>query len=370
MRAARRVSSCSFYNNFIIAKTTALVYFCAHKKYNRNMDLDLLLKNTSRSLYLSARILPKDLRPAFSVAYLLCRYADTIADTPVLPSERRLFWIEKFPELVQKQPAKQLQHIALEMTGVTENPYETELIKNLPLCLQAYNELDEFLQSYILEVVVNVCEGMKIDLTTFPNKENAQPVAFQKHKQLTQYCRFMGGKPGFFWSQLITYAYNIKTDANTFYALGEKIGDALQIVNILRDLPKDLSFGRCYFPEEELARFNLTPTDLTRMKNSPRFEPIKLWWIEWGKKNLSSATAYFASIPKTAFAVRAAIAWPILWTADNYLKLSEHTEILNIHKRVKISRKVIYFTMAMTPFILMSNHLFSLWLNHKLSKLG
>lgn len=333
-------------------------------------ELDLLLKNTSRSLYLSARILPKTLRPAFSVAYLLCRYADTIADTQVLPLKRRLFWVEKFPELVQKQPTAQLQHLTLETTGITQNPYEAQLIKNLPLCLQAYNAIDdEYLQSCILEVVSYVCEGMKIDLTTFPNQENVAPVAFQKHKQLTQYCRFMGGKPGLFWSRLISYIYPVKISDDAFYALGEKIGDALQIVNILRDTPQDLSFGRCYFPEEELARFNLTPKDLVRMKNSPRFEPIKLWWIQWGKKNLSSASAFFAAIPKKAFAVRAAVAWPILWTADNYLKLSQHTELLNIHKRVKISRNVIYFTMAMTPFILVSNRLFSLWLNHKLSKL-
>ena len=70
-----------------------------------DLDLDLLLKKTSRSLYLSARILPETLRPAFAIAYLLCRYADTIADTPLLPPEKRLFWITQFPELVRRKSA-------------------------------------------------------------------------------------------------------------------------------------------------------------------------------------------------------------------------------------------------------------------------
>ena len=235
--------------------------------------------------------------------------------------------------------------------------------------MNAYNKLHTTLKTYILEVVQNVCEGMQIDLNTFPNTHGAAPVAFAQHKQLTQYCRFMGGKPGLFWSRLITYAYHIRTDEKKFYALGEKIGDALQIVNILRDTPKDLAFGRCYFPEAELARFNLTPADLLNIKNAYRFEPVKAWWIDWGKQNLENAKTYFSAIPKKAFAGRAAVAWPVLWTADNYLKLAEEKDLLNPQKRVKITREVIYFTMLLTPLALLSNSFFKLWLSHKLNKI-
>ena len=333
------------------------------------MDLDLLLKNTSRSLYLSARILPQKLRPAFGIAYLLCRYADTIADTPLLPPEKRLFWIEKFPALVKEQPQEQIHQIAQEISGSAENPYEKELIKNLPLCLDAYNKIDKNLQTYILEVVQNVCEGMKIDLSTFPNRHGAEPVSFEQHSQLTQYCRFMGGKPGLFWSKLITHAYIVKTETDTFYALGEKIGDALQIVNILRDSPKDLSFGRCYFPLQELQEHQLCAKDLLNAQNSPRFEPVKRAWIRWGKQNLEHAKAYFTAIPKKAFAMRAAVAWPVLWTADNYIKLAQEPDLLNPQKRVKIPRRVIYLTMLLTPFILLSNTLFNVWLGRKLNKI-
>jgi farnesyl-diphosphate farnesyltransferase len=37
-------------------------------------------------------------------------------------------------------------------------------------------------------------------------------------------------------------------------ALGTRFGQALQLVNILRDLPEDLDAGRCYLPQEELQR--------------------------------------------------------------------------------------------------------------------
>jgi len=40
---------------------------------------------------------------------------------------------------------------------------------------------------------------------------------------------------------------------------GVRFGKGLQLVNILRDLPRDLRQGRCYLPTERLARVQLTP---------------------------------------------------------------------------------------------------------------
>ena len=40
-----------------------------------------LLRDVSRSFYLTLRVLPNAVRPQISVAYLLARASDTIADT-------------------------------------------------------------------------------------------------------------------------------------------------------------------------------------------------------------------------------------------------------------------------------------------------
>ena len=52
--------------------------------------LDDILSGVSRSFYLSLSILPRALRTQLSVAYLVARAADTIADTRVVRAERRL----------------------------------------------------------------------------------------------------------------------------------------------------------------------------------------------------------------------------------------------------------------------------------------
>ena len=332
------------------------------------MDLQTLLKNTSRSLYLSVQALPRAMRPAFGTAYLLCRYADTIADTPILPSSRRLYWIERFPHLLQEQTPSDTAQLAQEISAPSENPYETELIKHLPACLEALNTLDDTLRGIIMDVVYAVCEGMKTDLTFFPAEHSRELRAFDTPAELERYCRLMGGEPGLFWSRLIYHTAPIAMPEEAFYALGQQIGDALQIVNILRDLPKDLRIGRCYFPRLDLEKAGLSAADLLSPANSARFEPVKRKWIAWGLNNLKSAKKYFPQLPKTQPGQRAAVAWPVLWTADTLWKVYQEPCLLDPQRRVKISRGVIYRTMLCTPPLLLSNGLFAYWLDKKLRR--
>src|SRR5687767_4990504 len=56
--------------------------------------LDDVLRQVSRSFYLSLRILPGSLREPIGLAYLLARAADTVADTRVIPRAERLKHLE------------------------------------------------------------------------------------------------------------------------------------------------------------------------------------------------------------------------------------------------------------------------------------
>src|SRR5271170_3687367 len=52
--------------------------------------LNELLRATSRSFYLTLRVLPTAIRPQIGLAYLLARTTDTIADTELIPRQTRL----------------------------------------------------------------------------------------------------------------------------------------------------------------------------------------------------------------------------------------------------------------------------------------
>src|ERR1700722_15741004 len=62
-----------------------------------------LLRATSRSFYLTLRVLPRAIRPQIGLAYLLARTADTIADTEIVPLGQRLEALQKFRECVLGQ---------------------------------------------------------------------------------------------------------------------------------------------------------------------------------------------------------------------------------------------------------------------------
>ena len=59
-------------------------------------ELFALLKGVSRSFYISVRFLPKRIRMAIALGYLLARASDTIADTNRLPPAERIEFLKRF----------------------------------------------------------------------------------------------------------------------------------------------------------------------------------------------------------------------------------------------------------------------------------
>src|SRR3989442_1660368 len=65
--------------------------------------------------------------------------------------------------------------------------------------------------------------------------------------------------------------------------LAEKLGLAFQLTNIIRDAREDRELGRVYLPEEDLARYGVSPEDLGRREVSLgvrellRFEADRAW---------------------------------------------------------------------------------------------
>jgi 15-cis-phytoene synthase len=53
-----------------------------------------------------------------------------------------------------------------------------------------------------------------------------------------------------------------------------KLGVALQLTNILRDIGEDARRGRVYLPQEDLARFDLTDDDIFAGRIDARFRAL------------------------------------------------------------------------------------------------
>lgn len=327
------------------------------------MDLNTLLKENARTLYLSAKIMPRKQRQVFTVAYLLCRIADTIADTPILPLKDRIYFVNNYPNLVKTQDKELLaKYLALNLQ--TDKKYEKEniLLENLPLCLNAYANLDKRAQADTLEVVAAVSNAMEWDLNYFADEDLTYLLkAVPSDKETIDYCAHMGGAPGVFWAKLLLNG----KENQKFVDEAHKIGMALQITNILKDVASDLKIGRIYLPITDLTKHSLMPQDLQEKKNYKLFLPIVYKWLHFGLDNIGVAPSFLKQIPFYKVFARAAVMWPVLWALETYHVILCSRNLLDIKYRPKFSRKIIYRTMLLTPFFVWSNTIFGYIFNKK-----
>ncbi len=320
------------------------------------MNIDTLLKQNSRSLYLSAKIMPSNIRKTFYCGYLMCRIADTVSDTTLIPSDKRIKLIKNFHEMLEKQE-KQLLSNFKEAAGEASGdicPSEKILLDNIDICIKEFNTLSSAHRKLVLDVVHYVCLGMELDLSYFPEENSGLLKAVTTEGKTEEYCNFMGGEPGVFWAKLLL---NGKEDTE-FVENARKIGKALQITNILRDISTDVKLGRSYLPLTDLSKHDLMPQDLLDKKNHRKLRPVIYKWIDWGIENLKAAPAFLSKIPKYKFANRAAVAWPVLWSLDTFYLLAMAGNLLDGSKLQKIPRKTIYLTMLASPLYCLSDTVF------------
>ncbi len=317
-----------------------------------------VLKNVSRTLYLSVNILPEPVRSAMGMGYLLCRVMDTVVDSPAIgTSEKRelLALMRGFHKPANSgaavDKARALVHSAA-------NQGERELLLKFGKIAALYSRFPEHEKELFSDLVDAVAAGMEMDLKFFPG---GAPAALPAEADLERYCALIGGAPGVFWARLYREAIRRSTRAVSNFPSerdAEMIGSALQMTNILKDMAADLRIGRCYIPQTDLDTRNMKPAELLDPANMPRLRDITVKWTAWAVDRLDQSEAFMAAIPKTELALRAAVIWPVYWAMDS-LEQVMNSNLLDPAARPKIRRSRVYSTIAATPPLLLSNTAFA-----------
>lgn len=315
------------------------------------MDWDLL-QRVSRSMYLSLRVLPRSVRPAMGLGYLLCRAADTIADTRLVKNGERRAALDAFREAFDGKGTPRLA-LAADLARHQASGAEKELLGRLDECVRLYAGHPEKERLLLLEVVQSVVDGMRMDLERFPADDEKGLRALQSADELDRYCALIGGGPGLFWTRLLRlHLPELSAVPERLEEQGLSLGKGLQITNILRDVPKDLRLGRCYLPEPELAEAGLAPKDLLDPSNAFKLQPVLRRWLGWGLGHLDEGKAYVLQMP--SIRLRAAAAWPLLLSVRTLALVGRSSELLRPGAGVKVDRREVYGLLAATPWTLSS----------------
>lgn len=297
-----------------------------------------LLKEVSRSFYLTLRVLPGSIRPQIGLAYLLARSTDTIADTDALPREERLATLAAVRERIRGGAGRPLQLDRL--AGRQTSPAERVLLQRLEETVTLLESLEPGDQERVRDVLEIIISGQTLDLERFGRVETGQVMALETDEQLDDYIFRVAGCVGEFWTRMCrAHAFPQASLDETFLLRnGVRFGKGLQLVNVLRDLPRDLRLGRCYLPLAGLATAGLKPTDLLDPANESRLRPVFLRYLRLAEEHLEAGWAYTNHLPRRQVRIRLACAWPILIGLQTLARLRT-APILDPSRRTKISRR-------------------------------
>jgi len=175
------------------------------------------------SFYYSFLFLPAARRSAITALYAYCREIDDAVDevSDAAVAGAKLDWWQTEVERL--------------FAGAPQHPVTRALAPHLA----AYG--------LTLERMLQVLEGMRMDLA-----QNR----FLDFPALARYCHLVAGVVG----EMAAGIFGLSDEATYSYA--RKLGLALQLVNILRDVGEDARRGRIYLPLEDMQRFGVKAADI------------------------------------------------------------------------------------------------------------
>lgn len=193
------------------------------------------------NFYYGIRLLPRNRRLALCCVYAFARRVDDVADG-ALPADEKLAELERLRASLAALPDSrdpQLQALG-------------DVAARFPIPLESFGDL---------------LEGAEQDV---------RGSDFETVDDLVAYCRRVAGSIG----RLSLGIFGAR-DPERAAGLGDDLGVALQLTNILRDLREDWTAGRLYLPREDLERFGVVPPDFS--PELVRFEAARAQeWFERG----------------------------------------------------------------------------------------
>lgn len=308
-----------------------------------------LLASVSRSFYLTLKALPRELREPVSLAYLLARTADTIADTSQIDATIRLECLGQFDDLIQTggDGAMLARRLRTDFTPHQTDEAEATLMQRVQDALAWLRTMDGVSLPHIRNVLATIIRGQRLDIQRFPGGELR---SLQTSDELDGYTYLVAGCVGEFWTKLcferLSNAFVADVTEAQAIERGIRFGKGLQLVNILRDIGKDARLGRCYLPA---GQHGLVPAQI--VANPAALRPAWTLWLAPCAAHLREGLAYVQSIQHGT--LRYATALPLLLAARTLamLKSASDAELVGGVKvsRFEVTKLLAQTALATTP---------------------
>jgi farnesyl-diphosphate farnesyltransferase len=293
-----------------------------------------ILPAVSRTFALSIRLLPGELGAAVRCAYLVCRIADTIEDEATMDAVDKAPLFDALAASFDSEAnAAQFTTTAAVLTG---DEACVRLVRNSDLVFASYRALPGRTGGLVRHWVVEMITGMRKFVLAYPHG-----VRIQSLEEYKEYCYYVAGTVGYLLTDL-WYEHSPSIGAAQYQALRERsraFAEALQTVNILKDVARDAEHeNSIYVPEQLLkahgsAHATILASDRAQQNGAALAALIQLAW-----KDLDEAKTYLLTIPRRAVSIRLFCALPLLFAYATLRDLTRQPGALMRREVVKISR--------------------------------
>ena len=223
-----------------------------------------IARRSAKNFYYGFLVLPSEKRNALCAVYAFMRHADDISDDPGLNRDQKRQklgeWLEAANQVFSGKPTDDPVLMALA---------DTQSRFKIPI--QLFEKL---------------VYGTSLDLE-IPQASGAPAVVCRTFEELQRYCYFVASVVGLVCIRIFGYQ-----DAKA-EILAEDCGLAFQLTNIIRDVKEDAGMGRIYLPEEDLARFGISPDQLALEKlnggEAVQLKPVLEFQAERARRYYESA---------------------------------------------------------------------------------
>jgi farnesyl-diphosphate farnesyltransferase len=310
-----------------------------------------ILPAVSRTFALSIRLLPGALGRAVRTAYLLCRIADTIEDEPRLPASDKALLFDELLRCFDDSAAA--DDFPRRLGTLQGRPADVRLAMHADLVFALYRSLSLATQGHVRRWVGEMIVGMRKFVLLYPHG-----IRIQSLDEYKEYCYYVAGTVGYLVTDL-WHEHAPSIGVRQHGVLREKcraFAEALQTVNILKDVASDAEQENSIYIPEELLRAHgsshatfLAP-DRLRGTRDALATLVQLAW-----RDLESARAYLLLIPRRAISIRLSCVLPLLFAYATLRDLTRTPQALVRREVVKISRAEVKSLTLIGFLVILSN---------------
>lgn len=225
-----------------------------------------IIRQHSKSFFFSTQFLPTEKRRSVRVLYAFCRTTDDTVD------------------MARDDPARALAEWVHRVRAPMPPPHDPVLL--------AWH--DTRLRHELSPALINeLLAGVAMDLTI---------KRYATFADLWLYCYRVASVVGLLSMGIVGAAPGAEP-----YAI--KLGVALQLTNILRDVGEDARRGRVYLPQEDLEHFGLSDADILAGVCDERFRALMDFQIGRARRLYAESWEGIALLPPDSRLAIAAAAW-------------------------------------------------------------